>query len=420
MYRHSSVILGSVALSFLLAILLAACGDATPTSPAAQTSAPATSTTSTSLPNGVASQEVSFNFGDGWVAKGQFVYPAGKAGPFPIVILIPGSGPNDMNHTIPEQAAGIPGGSAMFRDIAYHLAQQGFATVRYHKRGIVELGPVPSLEVRFTSPAKPFTQYIQDATFVLERTLENKLVDPRRVLMLGISEGSIVSSQVATSPAGKDVAGLVLLGSVGYDIKQTLQFQLVDREIAALTALIEPGKEKEAKISLSQFTGWLAQLPADFKEGFKQKYLAADGSKFNPAVDKNGDGLLDLTGEVKPFLMEATGMNNFPKVNLPPDTVNLVTDLYQYGSVTSLLAAYKRPVLLLHGENDNATVVQGVRETEAALAKAKHPDYKLIVYPGLGHTLYPATATAQPLGSPTAEVMKDLDTWLAARFTPKS
>jgi uncharacterized protein len=242
MYRFSTTVLGGVALSFLVALLVAACGDATSTSSPPKATPQPTSAVAEDLPTGIAAENVSFRFSDGWIAKGQFVYPAGKTGPFPTFILIPGSGPNDMNHTIPEQAAGIPGGSAMFRDIAYHLAQQGYASVRYHKRGIVELGPIPSPEIRFTSPAKPFTQYVQDATFVLERTLENKLVDPKRVLLLGISEGSIVSSQVATSPAGKDVAGLVLLGSVGYDIKQTLQFQLVDREVVMLQSLVEPGR----------------------------------------------------------------------------------------------------------------------------------------------------------------------------------
>jgi uncharacterized protein len=409
-----------VGLSLLLVPVLVACGSltATPNPKPTGTAMQSTPTTAT-LPAGVAAEDLTIDFGDGWVAKGQLTYPAGKGGTFPTVILVHGSGPNDMDHTIPEVAARVPGGSKMFRDIAYHLAEQGFATVRYHKRGIVELGPVPSTDSRFTQPAKPFTKYVEDTTFVLNSTLKHKLVDSKRVVLLGISEGSLVTSQVAISPAGKEVAGLVLLGTVGYDIKVTLQFQLVDREIMALQT--QADQNKDGKVSLTEFLAWTSQQPAEFKEGFSQKYLVADSSsgagyKFRPEIDRNGDNLLDLAVEARPFLMESSGMNKFPDVSLPPEYQNYVADIYQYGSVTTLLPAYRKPVLLLHGEADNATVVEGVRETKNALVKAGHPDQTLLIYPGLGHTLYPVSGNEQPLGSPQASVLKDLADWLNKRF----
>lgn len=49
-----------------------------------------------------------------------------KEGTYPIVILVHGSGPNDMNETLM--------GTKLFKDLANQLANQGIATYRYDKR----------------------------------------------------------------------------------------------------------------------------------------------------------------------------------------------------------------------------------------------------------------------------------------------
>lgn len=84
-------------------LLLAQTASATTITPVA----PST----TNLPAGVAAQNISFDFGDGWVAQGQITYPAGKTGSFPTVILVHGSGTNDMDETISQDVAGVSGGS---------------------------------------------------------------------------------------------------------------------------------------------------------------------------------------------------------------------------------------------------------------------------------------------------------------------
>ena len=52
-----------------------------------------------------------------------------EKGSFPIVVLVHGSGPNDRDETVL--------GVKVFRDIAYELAEQGIATLRYDKRTYV-------------------------------------------------------------------------------------------------------------------------------------------------------------------------------------------------------------------------------------------------------------------------------------------
>src|SRR5579871_3849632 len=64
--------------------------------------------------------------GDGeWPLPGTLTMPVGK-GPFPALVLVQGSGPQDRDETI--------GPNKPFRDLAEGLASQGIAVLRYEKR----------------------------------------------------------------------------------------------------------------------------------------------------------------------------------------------------------------------------------------------------------------------------------------------
>jgi len=140
--------------------------------------------------------------------------------------------------------------------------------------------------------------------------------------------------------------------------------------------------------------------------------------KFNPALDKNADGLLDLQSELYPFLQANSGMDNFPTVPALGGARNAagLADWENNGGVITVLPAYKGPILLLQGEADTQVPVQSARNTEAALTKAGNTDHTLKTYPGLGHTFYPAKGLDQPLGPPQNKVLQDLGDWLSQRF----
>ena len=59
-------------------------------------------------------------------------------GPFPGVLLIPGSGAADMDEYLPPELAGVENGSRPFWQIANYLSERGFAVLRYDKRGVGE------------------------------------------------------------------------------------------------------------------------------------------------------------------------------------------------------------------------------------------------------------------------------------------
>src|SRR5947209_7348046 len=69
-------------------------------------------------------QEVQIGQGE-WVLPGTLSLPVGD-GPFPAVVLVHGSGPQDRDEAI--------GPNKPFRDLAWGLASQGIAVLRYDKR----------------------------------------------------------------------------------------------------------------------------------------------------------------------------------------------------------------------------------------------------------------------------------------------
>lgn len=69
--------------------------------------------------------ELVINEGGDWELPGTLSIPVGE-GPFPTVVLVHGSGPNDRDETIL--------GNKPFRDLAWGLSSRGIAALRYEKR----------------------------------------------------------------------------------------------------------------------------------------------------------------------------------------------------------------------------------------------------------------------------------------------
>ena len=129
-------------------------------------------------------QEVSFTSGEVKIA-GTLSIPEGK-GPFPAVVLLSGSGPQDRNSTL--------FGFQPFRVIADHLARVGIAVLRCDDRGVGgTTGAVP------TSTTSDFADDALAAVRFLQGRSE---IRGDRVGLLGHSEGALTASLAASrSPA---------------------------------------------------------------------------------------------------------------------------------------------------------------------------------------------------------------------------
>ncbi|MCC7175422.1 MAG: alpha/beta fold hydrolase [Bryobacterales bacterium] len=146
------------------------------------------------------------------VATGDARLPATLAlpdgpGPFPVLVLVHGSGPQDRDETI--------GANAPFRDLADGLASRGVGTLRYVKRTRqAPQSPVPTVE----------QEVIEDALSAMALARRQARVDPKKVFLLGHSLGGYLGPRIALRDS--EVAGLVLLAANARPIETLAREQL--------------------------------------------------------------------------------------------------------------------------------------------------------------------------------------------------
>ena len=131
--------------------------------------------------------------------------------PVPVVLIIAGSGPTDRNGNNTQG-----GRNDSLKKLAWHLAQNNIASVRFDKRGIAESRPAAPDERTLN-----LDQYVTDAV-----AWGNKLkADPRfaDVFILGHSEGALIASLAAP---GMDAAGVISIAGTARPVGQVLREQL--------------------------------------------------------------------------------------------------------------------------------------------------------------------------------------------------
>ena len=129
---------------------------------------------------------------------GTLTYPK-KGGPFPAVVLLAGSGGHDRN-------AGMSLHKTLLV-LADHLSRQGFAVLRYDKRGV-------GLTGGRLHPLSTIDDYSSDALAAVRFLQAQPNIDPAKIGIVGHSEGGIVAAMVAAR-APQDVRFIVMLGGSG-------------------------------------------------------------------------------------------------------------------------------------------------------------------------------------------------------------
>ena len=134
---------------------------------------------------------------DEWKLGGTLTVPSG-GGPFPAVVLVHGSGPNNRDESI--------GGTKVFRDLAEGLASRGIVVLRYDKRTLTYGGKFKAMR-----DATVHDEIGEDAVRAIEVARRQKEVDPQKVYVLGHDLGGYIAPRIAEED-GK-LAGLILLGA---------------------------------------------------------------------------------------------------------------------------------------------------------------------------------------------------------------
>ncbi|WP_033344235.1 alpha/beta hydrolase family protein [Catenuloplanes japonicus] len=350
--------------------------------------------------NGIVRKQVQIDFGKGWVTKAELTVPAGAKGRLPLVIMLHGSGRNDMNQTLPDN------GGSTFVPLAQGASREGYATLRFNKRGVTDVGPVESTDPAQLNPENPYDQIQQDAASVIRFAAAQPNVDASKIYLLGHSEGTNVAANLASDPAKYNIpkpAGVIAMGVVGKDIRTLLTLQLYGRLLLQMHD--EFDVDADGQLTAVESTDGLVGLPAEAAEQFRSVLL-------DPATDADHDGKIAIDAEAGPVLRAATGIDNYPDVPGLEDLKAYVTDIAKFPTVTEALPTFTGPTLLLNGENDLQTPARAALAADAAVAAAGNRDHTIIIYPGMAHTMNITPKFAPEFREPDQRVVTDIRTWL--------
>ncbi|MBC6991342.1 alpha/beta hydrolase family protein [Hymenobacter sp. BT491] len=156
------------------------------------------------------SEEVRFsNANAGVQLAGTLTLPPGK-GPFPVAVLLTGSGPQDRDEAV--------FGHRPFLVIADYLTRQGLAVLRFDDRGVGQS----------TGDSKNVTavDYAQDAQAAMTYLRSRPDINSKQIGLIGHSEGG--AAGVRTAAQGLSPAFLVLLGTAGLPGSEVAVRQALD------------------------------------------------------------------------------------------------------------------------------------------------------------------------------------------------
>lgn len=171
---------------------------------------------------------------EGWDLPGTLTMPEGE-GPFPAVILVHGSGPQDRDESV--------GSNKPFRDIAWGLAENGVAVYRYDKRTFV-YGQDMAGDIGLTLD----DETVLDVIKAVEILSGQEKIDGSRIYVAGHSLGGEALPRIHnTLKKQDDVAGYIFLAAPARKLPDIMQEQY-DFLYGMIPELTEEQKNEKMQI----------------------------------------------------------------------------------------------------------------------------------------------------------------------------
>ena len=364
-------------------------------------------------------RNLTLDLGNGVTTEAQLSYPAIGKGPFPGVLLVPGSGATDMNSTLNEHVK-------PFWQIANYLSERGFEVLRYDKRGV---GPNLSIQDSNVWGNMTVTDLISDAETALNVLSQQPDIDPNRISIVGHSEGTVIVPRVAIDNPAK-VKNIVLMGAVAQNlIKDILYYQVVDLRANYAKQVLDI--DHTGLVSIEQ----IASDPL-LDDVIKDPFLLSKDNAINvttikDSVENNQENqsnkttYLSIDTQIKPLLLgeyeNKTSFNLSKCYNIIgcplwiKSETELEPNLITIGNISKSIN-----VLILQGENDSATPLEQSLLLHQRLDEVDHPSHALITYPNLGHFFYHSSKWQTGLGPVDPKVLADLYSWLISHSKQKA
>jgi uncharacterized protein len=349
-------------------------------------------------------RNLTLDLGNGVTTNAKLSYPAIGKGPFPAVLLVQGSGALDMNETLTKN-------SKPFWEISQYLSERGFAVLKYDKRGVGESFTILNSNVWGNNTVN---DQVQDGKIALNILAQQPEVDPKRISILGHSEGTLYAPIIAIDNATM-VSNIILMGVLAQNPLKDVEYYQ-DVSLPLEYAMQELDKNHTGLISIQQIAvdPFLRNflLPSSISHSNDTKAMSAALKK-----EFGNNSNINIDNQIKSFLIK--GYENITEFNLHKcDTVGICpilwkslsdmpTSLSSIGNVSKSIG-----ILILNGENDAQTPVQQAFLLHQRLNEVNHPDHTLITYPGLGHAFYPSSKWQTALGPMEPDVLADLYSWL--------
>lgn len=318
---------------------------------------------------------------------GTLTVPRG-GGPFPAVVLVSGSGPQDRDETLL--------GHKPFAVLADHLTRSGIAVLRYDDRGVGRSGG------DFASATS--VELASDAEAAVAWLGTRPEVDAARRGIVGHSEGGLIAPMVAAR--SDEVAFVVLLAGPGMEGAEVILDQ--SRRIAEAEGLPRERVERSLEANRAVFAILLEEQDPEVARDRIRAVLEGVVAEMSPE-ERAAEGLTDA------------GVDGWVQGQIAQLESPWLRFFLTYDPVPALEAT-RVPVLALNGELDLQVPYEAnLAAIREALERGGNPDVTVESLPGLNHLFQTAETGAPSEYSRIDEtmapaVLRRVGEWILERF----